>query len=212
MSPVAAGLSTKVAFAVLATVAVASLTSALVTWWSSTTNSLDGDRFQGAQFDTQNIVPVAHALFAVALGMAAGAILRRGLPAIATTIGVYVGVRLLVTLYARPHYAAAHVASTPLGTPFDTGTYASNSWTLSTSIIDPTGHVVDGPTQVPARCAGLGREALEQCLGPLGYRQVVHFHPASSYWQFQWTESGLYVGAAIALIAIAVGLTLRRDA
>ena len=46
--------------------------TALVTWWSGTPNALDGNRFEGAEFDTQNVVPIAFALFAVALGIAAG--------------------------------------------------------------------------------------------------------------------------------------------
>ena len=91
--------------------------SALVTWWSGTPNSLNGDRFHGAQFDTQNIAPVAFALFAVALGMAIGAFFRRRLPAIVATVGGYVAVRLLVGLYLRPSYlhATSTVAQAPPG-------------------------------------------------------------------------------------------------
>jgi len=82
-------LIAKIVFAVVAALVVAALVSALVTWWSGTPNSLDGNRFQGAEFDTQNIVPVADALLAVAIGLAAGAWLRRVVPALALSIGVY---------------------------------------------------------------------------------------------------------------------------
>ena len=38
---------------------VSAIIATLVTWWSGTPNALYGNRFEGAQFDTQNIVPVA---------------------------------------------------------------------------------------------------------------------------------------------------------
>ena len=60
-------LVTKIASVLLATIVVSAATSALVTWWSGTPNSLRGNRFEGAQFDTQNLVPVAFALFAVGI-------------------------------------------------------------------------------------------------------------------------------------------------
>jgi hypothetical protein len=199
-----------VTFAVVTTFIVAGITSILVTWWSGTTNSLDGNRFEGAQFDTQNVVPVAHALFAVALGMAAGAVLRRSLPAVATTVGVFVGVRLLVSVYLRPLYAAPHVVTRPLG---DTTGLAvpSGSWTVSMSIVDPSGTSADR-VQVPASCIQAGRDSIDRCLGGLGFREVVKLHPASDYWRFQWTESALFIALAAVLTIVAVAVTLRRDA
>jgi len=202
----------KFTFAITSTIVLAMITSALVTWWSSTPNALYADRFQGAQFDTQNIVPVAHALFAVALGLAAGAVLRRTLPAIATTVGIYVGVRLLVTVYVRPHYAAAHVVTAALGASPGGTAYTTGSWTLSSQILDPTGRPADGAITIPTGCTGQGRDALERCLGSAGYREVVNFHPAASYWHFQWTETLLYTTVAVALVVLGGWATLRRDA
>ncbi len=201
--------SRSVTFALVTTFIVAGLTSILVTWWSGTTNSLDGNRFQGAQFDTQNVVPVAHALFAVALGMAAGAVLRRSLPAIAATVGVYVGVRMLVSVYGRPLYAATRVMTTPLG---ETDVVvASGSWTVSRSIVDAAGTSADR-IQVPTSCVAATRDSIDSCLGRLGFREVVRFHPASDYWRFQWTESAFFVALAAVLTVVAVVVTLRRDA
>ena len=201
---------TKVGFALLATIVVAGVTSALVTWWSGTPNAINGNRFQGAEFDTQNVVPVAHALFAVGLGLAAGALLRRSLAAVATTVGVYVAVRILVTVFLRPHYAAP----TALTTAIDPQQSAipPGSWTLSQSIVGSTGNVVTGPIEVPRSCAEAGRDAADQCLANSGYHGLVRFHPPTMYWRFQWTESLLYVAVAAVLTGIAVVVTLRRDA
>ena len=62
----------------------------LVSWWRTPENALDS-RF--GTFDIQGLVPVAYALFAVALGIAVGSMLRRVLPTIAVTLATYAGVR-----------------------------------------------------------------------------------------------------------------------
>jgi hypothetical protein len=68
----------------------AGVLTVLVSWWRSPENAIDG-RFEA--FDIQGIVPIAYAIFAVSLGIAAGTVLRRVVPAIATTIGGSVAVR-----------------------------------------------------------------------------------------------------------------------
>jgi hypothetical protein len=202
-------LLSKIAMAMAAAALISATTSVLVTWWSRTLNSLNGDRFQGVQFDTQNVTPVAFALFAVALGIAMGALFRRTLPAIAATVGGYVAVRLLVALYLRPSYvhalSSASAASSQAPIP-------PGSWTLSSNLVDPAGHVVSGPVEFPAACGNLGRGAAAACLDRLGYRTVASFQPPSHYWPFQWIESGIFVALAAVLLAIAIVRTLRRDA
>lgn len=203
-------LVSKVATVLLATIVISGAVSALVTWWSGTLNSLDGNRFQGAQFDTQNLVPIAFALFAVALGLAAGAVLRRTVPALATTIGVFIAVRLAVGVYLRPHFGPLVTRSLRLAkeTPLRSG-----SWTVSSDLVDRAGRSVSGPVRAPASCGSVKtRAAADQCLAKTGFHQIVKFHPASQYWHFQLTESAIFLGLAVALVAVALLVTLRRDA
>jgi len=75
--------------------------AALVTWWSGPENALQQDRFERTQFAIQGIVPIGYALFAVALGIAAGALLRRTLPAVAVTIGIFTALRLARRFHGR---------------------------------------------------------------------------------------------------------------
>jgi len=200
----------KVAFALGATFVVSLAVSALVTWWSGTPNSLNGNRFEGAQFDTQNLVPIAHALFAVALGIAAGALLRRTLPALALTVGLFAAVRIAVSVYLRPHYRAAVSQSFPIGTDRDV---PSGSWTVTRALLDPASRPVNGAVRIADPCAGsIDRGGLDKCLGELGYRSVITYHPPSQYWQFQLIESALYLAVAAALVTFALVYTLRRDA
>jgi hypothetical protein len=201
-------LFSKIAVVLAGTVLASAVVSALVTWWSNTPNALDGNRFEGAQFDTQNVPPVALAIFAVALGIAAGCIWRRSLPALATTVGAYVGVRLLVAVYLRPHYLHASTRSFPLTAD---SALPSGSWTLKEHLVDAAGRSTSGQIQVPASCGPI-RDNAARCLGRLGYHQVVTYQPPSHYWPFQWIESGIFVGLAAVLIVVAVVYTLRRDA
>jgi len=185
--------------------------SALVTWWSSTPNALNANRFGGSQFDTQNLAPIAFALFAVALGLAAGCILRRPLPAIAATVGIYAVVRVLVSVYARPHWMTPITRSVPLG---QDGNLPSGSWTISQTLVDRGGHAVNGPgPALPSSCgAVIDKRTAGNCLSRLGYHFVVKYQPASRYWHFQLAESALFLVLAAVLVGVAVVYTLRHDA
>jgi hypothetical protein len=67
--------------------------SVLVTWWSGPDNAQQLDAFKPGRFDLMGTVPVAYALFAMALGIAAGALLRRVLPAIVVTLAGFIAAR-----------------------------------------------------------------------------------------------------------------------
>ncbi|HEY7282402.1 MAG TPA: transporter, partial [Actinomycetota bacterium] len=60
--------------------------AALVTWWSGIFLRIHEDRFDPGIFDIRGIVPVAYVLFAVALGVLMGTLVRRTLPAMAATL------------------------------------------------------------------------------------------------------------------------------
>jgi hypothetical protein len=195
------------------TIATTAAVSALVTWWSGTMNSLNGNRFEGVQFDTQNIAPIAFAIFAVALGLAAGALFRRTLPAIGVTVGGYFAIRLVVAVHLRPHYMKPVTQSVPLSLDPHVST---GSWRLAGgTIVDASGHELGNILPpVPDACARFadGKGGALNCLGRLGYHQVVQYQPASRYWHFQWVEAGIFVALAAALVAYAVVRSLRHDA
>jgi hypothetical protein len=100
-------LTVKAGWVLLAAAAWGGAVSALVTWWSSPVNALKHQNFQPGQFDIQGIVPVGYALFAVSLGIAAGALVRRTLPALAITVGVFTFLRLVIGQDLRSHYMTA---------------------------------------------------------------------------------------------------------
>jgi hypothetical protein len=202
-------ITSKIALALGATLVTSVAVTALVTWWSRSPNSLYGNRFEGAQFDTQAVVPIAFALFAVALGLAAGAWFRRTLPAIAVTVIGFVAVRLLVVLYARPNLLPTRTSSFPVSKG---GAAPSGSWTVGDHIVDGAGRTLGTRIPIPPSCQGAGPSRITPCLSRLGFRDVVTYHPPGQYWQIQWIEAGIFFALAAALVTFAVVRTRRRDA
>jgi hypothetical protein len=225
-------LTAKVGWALLAAAAWGGAVSALVTWWSSPLNALNQQNFTPGQFDTQGIVPVGYALFAVALGIAAGALVRRTLPALAITIGVFAALRIAIAAYVRPHYMTALTVLYKFGDlrPRPAGSY----WVISRGLVGPGGHVLGGPahggpgvvrqgiaingvsiSNVPSACrARVFQSPLKtmSCLTAHGYRASITYQPGSRYWAFQGIETGIFAALAAALIAVTVLVVLRRDA
>jgi hypothetical protein len=56
-------------------------------------------------FDQRGIVTIGYAAFAFVLGVTAGVLIRRTLPAMAT-LGAFVAARLAMTYWVRPHLIA----------------------------------------------------------------------------------------------------------
>jgi hypothetical protein len=183
--------------------------SGLVTWWSKVHNTVVESRFAGLQFDIQGVVPIAYTIFAAALGLVASVLWRRTLPAMATTVGAFIGVRLLIELVARPHYMTPAVNFAAFGPP---PSIEFGSLTISQDVA-LHGQVLSGPIRLPESCAAFGtREQTSACMHGLGYQFRTSYQPANRYWQFQWIETGIFVALAAILVAVAVIALRRRDA
>jgi hypothetical protein len=200
------------------------IVAGLVTWWSGPDNALQGDAFGPGRFDIMGVIPVVYTVFAMALGILFGTLLRRTLPAIGLTVAAYFAVRVLIDEVVRPHYLAAvtHVYGL-LGdyTP------AGAVWQLGAGVVAPGGHLLpmQGGTNispnvsvsaVPAACWSPGAEnhpdAVLSCMRSAGYRQYVTFQPASHYWAFQGIEAGVFLALTAAVLAVTFAVVARRDA
>ncbi len=145
-------LATKIAVVGLIAMAVAGLLSLVVTWWARPLDRVGANIF--GSFDVRGIVPVGYAALGFALGITAGVVIRRVLPAMATVAVVFAAVRLAMAKLVRPHLLAPdHIAfaldpqSTGFG-PTNAGGVTllpspptiANAWFYSTKIVDSTGH------------------------------------------------------------------------
>jgi hypothetical protein len=213
-------LAVKLAIVGAASVATTGLVSLMVTWWSGPIDREQMDRFGAGMFGERNITPIGYAAFAFVLGVTAGMLIRRTLPAMATTLAVFLAVRLAFTYLIRPHLLSPVRLTQPLGSVVQgfgqdnngplrlfAGVNRPNSWIYSTHIVDHSGHRL--PTHLVARtCPGLRRPSsggseLQVCVAKLSstYHGVVTYLPASRYWSLQYYETGIFLAAALAITA-----------
>ena len=229
-------LAAKAGWLLLAATAVSGVTSALVTWWSGPDNALQADAFKPGRFDIMGIVPVGYAVFAVALGITAGALLRRTLPAIGITLAGFIAVRVVIFFWLRAHFMTAVTSYFPVNRGF---TPTGSAWQLAAGFAGAGGQPISIPqstngaviggaggnplpvSALPAQCqaaAGSGPftpaayHAVVSCAQAHGIRGYVTYQPASRYWAFQGIETGIFVLLAAALIAVTLAVISRRDA
>src|SRR6202050_537441 len=100
-------LTAKAGWLLLAAAACGGVLAALTTWWSGPIKAIFASAFFPRQVYNPGIVAIRLALFAMALGIAAGTVARRTLPAIAVTLGGFIALRLMISAVLRPHYIAA---------------------------------------------------------------------------------------------------------
>jgi ABC-type transport system involved in multi-copper enzyme maturation permease subunit len=147
-------LAAKLGVVGLASVAVTGLLSLLVTWWSSPIDRAHVNRFGSGLFGERNITPLGYAAFGFALGVVAGLLIRRTLPAMASTIFMFLAVRLAFTYAVRPNIFSPRHKTFALD-PGNMGFGSSNggpatlmpnppnlpnAWIYSTHIVDNAEH------------------------------------------------------------------------
>jgi hypothetical protein len=215
-------LAAKLGLGALAAMAIAGLFSLMLTWWSGPVdtavplekgNSITFARLGFVLFPTRGITPIGYAAFAFVLGVTAGVLIRRTVPAMAVALGGFAAVQIAWPIWIRPHLLApAHtsvaltaaniggLAAGPGGTTFVNppalpGT--AGGWVLSFQTIDPAGRAFNVNTV--RACLGPDFQACQNTLGRLHLREVIAYQPASRFWAFQGYETGIFLAAALAL-------------
>jgi hypothetical protein len=213
-------LAVRAGWQLLAAAVLAGAVSALVTWWMGPDHALNADAFKVNRFDITDIAPAGYAIFAMALGICAGTLLRRTLPALAVTLAGFAGLRALTALWLRQHYMTPATAYYKLTAPFvPAGSYLG----ISQGIVGPdgkpppasaaTGYYFNG-LQIPAVCQKpmTHHASPLPCLAAHGYRGYLTYQPASRFWAFQGIETGIFVVLAAVLLGATFWALKRRDA
>ncbi len=143
---------TKLVMGALGTVLIAGLLTLTITWWYRALDPLASNQY--GVFDRRDVVPIGYALFGFAAGALIGAIVRRTVPAMATTLGVFIFARVAVQSWVRPHLLTPVTHSESLGSADQFGIASLNggaptvvaqgsgppsSWTLSTHLLTAAG-------------------------------------------------------------------------
>ena len=221
-------LAVKLAVGALAAMTVTEGLNLMQAWWAApigravglgaTSTVFATSRFNSFAFATHGITPLGYAAFGYALGVTAGALIRRAVPAMAVTLAIFAAVQIAMPLWIRPSLLPAEravVSVTSLRTitlqgggpdssQFHLGTEnlpgQPGAWILSAGTVNAAGQAT---TTAPAPCTtGPAQEstrAFIKCLAGQGIRESVAYQPASRYWAFQWTETAIYLAVAAAL-------------
>jgi hypothetical protein len=112
-------LAAKLAVVGAASAVTIGLFTLMATWWSTSWDRVNGQPF--STFDVRNITPIGYALFAFALGVALGVLIKRTLPAMAATFVAYGAVRVFYKLHIRPHLLSPLTYTAKFVSPFSTG-------------------------------------------------------------------------------------------
>jgi hypothetical protein len=201
-------LLSKTALLAAATLVAGALASVIVMWWRSPFDTLEG-RMAPSGFDIEGLVVPAYALFALALGILAGLLLRRTVAAMTVTLVAFAATRLLILEFLRPHFLAplhrTVVAS-------DSGR-AVGDWVLSDTLVDAGSRQISTGREdlavLHAQQAGIDPHTY---LVTLGWKRVISYQPAGRFWTFQLIEAGIFVALAAVVIAATVWFVRRNPA
>jgi ABC-type transport system involved in multi-copper enzyme maturation permease subunit len=207
-----------------AAMAFAGIAGLLLTWWAGPIDKAGGfpvgtsqlSRFQPLVFGTRGIVPIGAAALAFTIGVCAGLLLRRVIPAMAVTLGLFAALLVAMPLVVSPHLITPAQYTRPVTANLTTMAIAGNgqindpvtdipgAWILTNQIITKSGTVFTLPA-VPACQTGTQAQC-DAWLAAQPLRQHVVYQPADRYWTFQILETLIWLAIALAL----AGLSFRR--
>jgi ABC-type transport system involved in multi-copper enzyme maturation permease subunit len=205
------------ALAVLIT-AVAGAFSLLFSWYYQPFIT-DGQQswISPAVFDLHGIGYAAWTLAAFAIGALAGMLIRRVVPAMATTLAVYAGLALATLVFLRGHYL------TPLATKSNAVSNGS-AWVLGQWYTGPGGQRVSQSTVnqllqgYQPRTTQISPTTSQTNIDPVGYLAQhgytywTSYQPVARFWPFQLIEGGWLLALSLLLIAATVWLVRHRAA
>jgi hypothetical protein len=239
-------LVTKLGLAALAAATAGAIGLAL-TWWTgpiddAIASGVDSNSFAAVPrlwpdlFGARGVVPIAMAVLALAIGVTAGLVIRRAVPAMAVTLAVVVAIQVATPMLLQQHLLTAERITTTItadnlrglmisGDPADGPVEvvelhvridSPGAWVTDNVTLDPSGAVAETLPEWVEKCGGppgQETEAGAACYARLadeGYQQRIDYFPASRFWPMQWMEAGILLGVAAVLAGFCFW-RIRRD-
>jgi hypothetical protein len=200
-------LTARLAMAAGVLVVVAAVAAGLLTWWWGRFDQLGISR--RAALERGSLVPVATAVLAFAIATAAGALLRRVVPALAAGL-----LAVLVVAAALSLAAQSWLPPQPLTIAYPAGQPSPRAGlddqVLSSGYRDRAGRDLSAQA-VDRLCPGTAGQALDRCLTANGIERIDRYQPASRAWQLALARSALYLVVAALFLVLAWWRTLRPD-
>jgi hypothetical protein len=179
-------LAVKLAGGALIAMAVTEALCLMQAWWAAPISravtegasvGLAQSRFAPLNFATHGIAPLGYAAFAFTLGITAGALLRRTIPAMAVTLAIFAALQVAMPLWIRPNLAPPDHTVIPITSvgnalPSQTGPGGTTftlhaktipgqpgAWLLSSGPVNAAGQAT---STTPAACTSVGNTGVGQ--------------------------------------------------
>jgi hypothetical protein len=206
----------KLALLAVAVTAAAEAFSLLFSWYFQPWFAEHLDGVLAPQlFNLRGIDLAAWTLLAFVLGVVAGALIRRTVPAMAAALAAWTGIFFGTFLFLRKHYQAPLVAG---GAKANTFSFSLN-WTWAQWYTGPNGKPVSQHTvqNVMARAPEAVQNSKNPGAGPADlsahhYAQWWIYQPVSRFWHFQLIEGGWLLALSLILLAATVWLVHNKAA
>jgi hypothetical protein len=195
---------------------VAGAFAALFTWWRAPLDEIGG-RLHSASFIIAPPSLVSVTLFAFAVGVFAGVVLRRTIAAMAATLAGFGAIRIAMEEYVRPHYRAPLVRITEPAVSPGPQWPPVTDWTVDDGWIDAAGRRLSDREETAIIREIFGGErpvprsgAVEQYLAEHGLRHYTEYLPNSTFWSLQAIESLWFLGFTAVLLGGSMWILRRR--
>lgn len=196
-------LAAKVILVIAPITAAALAFSVLFGWWFSPFEPLMGRMASGQAYEVSGTVFGARMAFGIALGLLAGTLVRRVVPAMAITLAAWVATTWITIVYLRP------AIERPLDVPSDSSLITRGGWAISDYFRGPSGaHIGAKGNAIGALYARAKRDGVTSdktfltWLARHGYVHYATFQPESRFWHFQLIETSGYLAVTIALASV----------
>jgi len=185
-----------------ATFVIFLLLAGVLNWWNQPVNQSIGP---WSTFDANGFVMIAHALFALALGIALGVILGKPVSAMALFVLLFPVIRLFF-IWLRQYYLPPksliwnYTGENPIEN-------FSKIWILDQNFVDKFGQEIPFE-QVFNVCHRITESTYiitsdpYSCYRENGFLTVVQYQPIERFWLFQSIESIIFLALALGLIGL----------
>jgi ABC-type transport system involved in multi-copper enzyme maturation permease subunit len=182
-------------------------------WWKAPVLAALSYPWGYQNYDAWGFVAIAYMLFAFALGVAVGSIVKKTVPAMAIILVVFIIIRLVIEVFLRPYLLPPLVIVRPASVT--QSIVPAQSWVISNGIEQQGKPVSINREQVCSKQFGKSETAQDylaqynRCLASHGFQNVVIYQPADRFDAIQGIESGIYILLAILSLGIAFWGTRR---
>jgi hypothetical protein len=205
--------------------AAAAAFSQLFGWFYQPFFALGMDSRIGPQyFDLTGVALAAWTLAAFAVGVLAGVLIRRVVPAVAAAMAAWAGLMLATVVFLRSHYLAPLLSNSKSSIgPSSAGN--GPVWEISQWWNGPNGKPVSNSTingilqRAPVQSVRqTGPHSFTELADPSqwlfrhGYSQWTSYQPGGRYWHFQFIEAGWLLALSVLLIVVTIWLVRHRGA